>query len=308
MVQMMKFLSTCFFASDRARGIALILVTTVLFVIHDAISKHVARHYPIAEVLWVRYLVHVAFMLAMFGPRMGLSLMKARRPMLQIVRALFLIGSSFAFMNGLRYLPLGDSTAIYFLMPLLLTVFSVPLLGEKVEARNWLAIFLGFGGVLIIVRPGGGMLQAAALFPFLSACCFSFYQIITRKFRDSENPITTHFIAGLTGAVVTGLTWQPDWTVPSMRYALLMFGMGLLSVVGHYLLIEAFQRIGAADAAPFTYMQLVWAMLFGLLVFGEIPDTGSLLGSLIIVASGIYLARQPHFRHADSRCFRRGPP
>jgi drug/metabolite transporter (DMT)-like permease len=293
----MKFLPARFLASERKRGIALVLATTVLFVAYDCISKHVARHYPVTEVLWVRYLIHVAFMLAVFGPRMRLNLMKARRPVLQIVRALFLIGSSFAFMNGLRYLPLGDSTAIYFLMPLLLTALSVPLLGEKVETRNWLAVFLGFGGVLIIVRPSGGMLQAAALFPFLSACCFSFYQIITRKFRDSENPVTTHFIAGLTGAVVTGLTWQSSWTMPSASHALLMIGLGFVSVVGHYLLIEAFQRIGPADAAPFTYMQLVWAMLLGLLVFGEIPDTGSLLGSLIIVASGIYLARQPRLRH-----------
>ncbi|MDR2613708.1 MAG: DMT family transporter, partial [Candidatus Accumulibacter sp.] len=141
----MKFLPTRVFASERERGIAFVLITTVLFVIHDAISKYVTRHYPVTEVLWVRYLVHASFMLVMFGPRMRLNLVKARRPVLQIVRALFLVGSSFAFMNGLRYLPLGDSTAIYFLTPLLLTALSAPLLGEKVEARNWLAVFLGFG-------------------------------------------------------------------------------------------------------------------------------------------------------------------
>lgn len=288
----MKFPPTRFLASERDRGIAFVLATTVLFVIHDAISKHVARYYPVTEVLWVRYLVHAAFMLAVFAPRMRLDLVRARRPVLQIVRALLLVGSSFAFMNGLRYLPLGDSTAIHFLSPLLLTALSAPLLGEKVEARNWLAVFLGFGGVLIIVRPGGAMLQLAALFPFLSACCSSFYQIITRKFRGSENPVTTHFITGLTGAVVTGLTWQSSWTMPTLPHALLMIGQGFAAGVGHYLLIEVFQRMGPAVAAPFTYTQLVWAMLFGLLLFGEIPDTGSILGSLIIVASGIYLARR----------------
>ncbi|MDR2787172.1 MAG: DMT family transporter [Candidatus Accumulibacter sp.] len=287
----MKFPPARFLASERERGIALVLITTVLFVIHDGISKYVARHYPVTEVLWVRYLVHVTFMLAVFGPRMRLNLVRARRPVLQIVRALLLVCSSFVFMNGLRYLPLGDSTAIYFLTPLLVTAFSAPLLGEKVEARNWLAVFLGFGGVLIIVRPGGGMLQAAAIFPFLSACCSSFYQIITRKFRGSENPVTTHFITGLTGVVVTGLTWQSSWAMPVLPHALLMIAQGFAAGVGHYLLIEVFQRMGPAVAAPFTYTQLVWAMLFGLAVFGEIPDAGSILGSLIIVASGIYLAR-----------------
>ncbi|MDR3221142.1 MAG: DMT family transporter [Candidatus Accumulibacter sp.] len=286
-----KLLLDRLLASDRERGIALILVTMMLFAIHDAISKFMTRYYPVTELLWVRYLVHVLFMLAVFGPRMRLKLVKARRPVLQIVRALCLVGSSFAFMNGLRYLPLADSSAIYFVTPLLVTALSAPLLGEKVETRYWLAVFLGFGGVLVIVRPGGGMLQAAALFPFMSACCSSLYQIITRKFKGSEHPVTTHFITGLTGAVVVSLAWQSGWPTPTLPHALLLFCQGLTVGVGHYLLIEVFQRMPPAVAAPFTYTQLVWAMLFGLALFGEVPDTGSLLGSLIIVASGIYLAR-----------------
>jgi drug/metabolite transporter (DMT)-like permease len=263
----------------------------LLFVIHDAISKYLTRYYPVTELLWARYLVHVAFMLAVFGPRMRLDLVRTRRPVLQVVRALFLVGTAFLFMTGLRYLPLADTTAINFLTPLLVAALSVPLLGEKVEPRNWVAIAIGFCGVLIIVRPGGGLLQPAALFPFFSACCTSFYQIITRKFRGSENPVTTHFITGLTGAVVTGLAWQPSWTPPLLIHAILMICMGFVVGVGHYLLIEVFQRMGPAVAAPFTYTQLVWAMLSGLVFFGEIPDGGSLLGSLIIIASGIYLAR-----------------
>ncbi|MDR1935270.1 MAG: DMT family transporter [Candidatus Accumulibacter sp.] len=286
----MKFLLARVFASERRRGIALVLVSMLLFVIHDALSKYLTRHYPVSELLWARYLVHVAFMLAVFGPRMRLNLVRTRRPVLQVVRALFLLGTAFLFMTGLRYLPLADTTAINFLAPLLVAALSAPLLGEKVEPRNWLAIVIGFGGVLVIVRPGGGMLQPAALFPFFSACCTSLYQIITRKFRGSENPVTTHFITGLTGAVITGLTWQSSWTTPAPIHAVMMICMGLVVGIGHYLLIEVFQRMTPAVAAPFTYTQLVWAMAFGLLFFGEIPDTGSLLGSLIIVASGIYLA------------------
>ena len=287
----MKILFARLFASERDRSIALVLVTMLLFVIHDALSKYLTRHYPVTELLWVRYLVHAVFMLAVFGPRMRLDLIRTRRPVLQIVRALLLLGTAFLFMSGLRYLPLADTTAINFLTPLMVAALSVPLLGEKVEARNWVAIVLGFGGVLIIVRPGGGLLQPAALFPFFSACCTSFYQIITRKFRGSENPVTTHFITGLTGAVVTGLAWQANWTAPAPAHAFLMLCMGLVVSIGHYLLIEVFQRMGPAVAAPFTYTQLVWAMLFGLLFFGEVPDADSLLGSLVIVVSGIYLAR-----------------
>lgn len=287
----MKFSLRRALASERDRGIALVLVTMLLFVVHDTISKYMTRHYPVTEVLWIRYVVHVVFMLAVFGPRMKLGLVRTHRPALQVVRALFLIGSAFLFMNGLRFLPLADATAINFVTPLLVTAFSAPLLGEKVDARNWAAVVMGFGGMLVIVRPGGAMLQLAALFPFFSACCSGFFQIITRKFRGSENPVTTHFITGLTGMAVTGLAWNADWTMPTPEHAFFLLFLGIAVGIGHYLLIEALQRIGPAVAAPFSYTQFIWAMLFGLALFGDLPDFGTLLGSVIIVASGIYLAR-----------------
>jgi drug/metabolite transporter (DMT)-like permease len=264
----------------------------LLFATHDALSKYLTRHYPVTELLWVRYMVHAIFMLTVFGPRMRLNLVRTRRPVLQVLRALFLVASAFLFMRGLRSLPLGDATAINFIAPLLMTALSAPLLGEKVETRDWLAVFLGFGGVLIIVRPGGGMLQLAALFPFLSACCSSFYQILTRKFRSSENPITMHFFTGMTGVIVTSVAWQTGWIMPTPVHAFLMLCLGFTAGVGHYLLIEAFRRIGPAVAAPFTYTQLVCALLFGWAIYGEMPDAVSLFGILVIVGSGIYVAHR----------------
>ncbi|GHU03804.1 hypothetical protein FACS1894158_02920 [Betaproteobacteria bacterium] len=289
----MKFLPTCKFASERERGIALILATVSLFAIYDAISKYLTRFYPVAELLWVRYLAHVIFMLAVFGPRMRLNLVRTHRPVLQVLRAVLLIGSASLFMLGVRYIPLADATAINFVTPLLLTALSVPMLGEKVETRNWVAVILGFTGVLVIVRPGGGELfQLAALFPFLSACCTSFYQILTRKFRGAEKPLTMHFYTGMVGLIVTSLAWQSSWTINSFAHGFLLACHALSAGVGHYLLIEAFQRIGPAVAAPFTYAQLVFALLFGWAIYGEVPDTISLLGILVIVGSGMYVARR----------------
>jgi drug/metabolite transporter (DMT)-like permease len=264
----------------------------VLFSVYDAISKYLTRDYPVAELLWIRYLAHVIFMLAVFGPRMRLSLVKTHRPVLQVLRALLLVGSAYLFMCGVRYIPLGDATAINFVSPLLLTALSVPMLGEKVETRNWVAVILGFGGVLLIVRPGGGMLQLAALFPFFSACCSSFYQILTRKFRGSENPITMHFYTGLVGLAATSLAWQSSWTIQTFVHAFLLTCHALSAGIGHYLLIEAFRRIGPAVAAPFTYTQLVCALLFGWVIYGEIPDAISFFGILIIVGSGLYVAHR----------------
>lgn len=277
--------------TKRKQGMALVLTSMLLFAVYDALSKYLARHYPVPELLWVRYVTHAVLMLALFGPRMRTGLLKTSRPGLQIVRVLLLVAVTYLFMNGLRYIPLADATAINFLAPLLVTALSSPLLGEKIAPRNWMAVIVGFLGVLIIVRPGGAALSWAVLFPLCSAICYSFYQIMTRKFQGLEHPVTTHFITGLVGLLVSSLAWQSAWLLPSMKDAVLMMCLGITTGVGHYLLIEAFQRMSPAMAAPLTYTHLVWAVLFGTLAFGEIPDVGSLFGILIIAGSGIYIAR-----------------
>lgn len=278
-------------ATQRRQGIALVLLTMLLFAGYDALSKYLARHYPVPQLLWVRYLTHAGFMLVVFGPRMGWRLVRTGRPVLQILRALLLVAVTYLFMNGLRFMALADATAINFLAPLLVTALSAPLLGEKVPLQNWLAVMVGLVGVLIIVRPGGSALQPAAIFPLGSAICYSLYQILTRRIKGSEHPVTSHFITGLIGVAVTSLGWQASWTMPASYDLGLMVCLGLLTGVGHYLLIEAFQRMAPATAAPFTYTHLVWAVLLGSLVFGEAPSPGTLLGMLVIAGSGIYVAR-----------------
>ena len=277
-------------ASDRNQGIALILITMLLFAAHDVTSKYLARYYPVPELLWVRYITHVLFMSIVFGPRMRMGLVRTSHPFLQILRAMLLASVSFSFMYGLRYIPLAEATAITFLYPLLVTILSVPLLGEKVPRNNWFAVVIGFFGVLVIVRPGSAALHIAALCPFFTAVGNSLYQILTRQFKDSENPVTTHFITGLVGVFATSLAWQSGWPMPGWHHAILMVCLGLFAGIGHYLLIEAFRRVGPAITAPYSYTQLMWVTLFGYLVFGEAPSPVSFLGILIIAGSGLYLA------------------
>jgi drug/metabolite transporter (DMT)-like permease len=285
-------------ASDRERGIAFVLATMLLFASYDAVSKYLTRFYPVTELLWVRYVMHAGFMLAVFGPRMRLDLVRTHHPLLQIMRSVFLIASTFLFMSCLRFLPLADATAVHFVTPLLITALSIPMLGEKVETRNRIAVLVGFGGVLIIVRPGGGMLQLAAALPFLSACCSSLYQVLTRKYQRAENPITLHFYTGLVGVAATSIGWQPDWTVPTLAHSLLLVFHAFSVTFGHYLLILAYQRVWPAAVAPFTYTQLVWSLVFGWILYGEAPDAGSLFGIVVIVASGLYVARRPSGKKA----------
>lgn len=258
----------------------------VLFATYDALSKYLAARYQVTELLWIRYLTHTSLMLVVFGPKMRLRLVKTSQPIAQIVRALLLAAVTFLFMSGLTYIRLAEATAINFLAPLLVTALSAPLLKEHVSARSWLAVLLGFVGVLLIVRPSAEM-NIAMLFPLGSAMCYSLYQIMTRRFVEAEHPLTTHFILGFVGLVVTTFTWQSTWIIPALRDLPLVIGLGVTTGIGHFLLIKAFENISPAVAAPFTYTQLIWAALLGLLVFSEVPSTLSLLGILTIAASGL---------------------
>ena len=284
--------------STKKQGILLVLVTMLLFAAHDVTSKYLTRYYPVSELLWVRYLTHVLFMLTVFGPRMRMVLVQTSRPFLQILRAMLLVSISFSFMYGLRYIPVAEATAIVYLYPLLVTALSVPLLGERVPRNNWLVVALGFLGVLIIVRPGGAALHIAALCPFYTAIGNSLYLIITRIFKESESPVTTHFITGLVGVFATSFAWQANWIMPAWHHAILMVCLGLFAGFGHYLLIEAFRRVGPAVAAPYTYTQLMWVVLFSFLAFGQIPDAISFIGILIITGCGLYLALKQRQKHA----------
>ncbi len=283
-------------AVARKQGIAIVLITMLLFAAYDATSKYLAPRYPIPELLWVRYVTHAGLILIVFGRKMRMELIKTRRPFLQIFRALLLVMVSFLVMQGLRYIPLADTTAIIFLAPLLVAALSAPVLKEKVETAQWMAVICGFVGVLVIVRPGNGALNMAVLFPLSSAVCYSLYQVLTRKFSGAENPVTTHFYTGLVGLVVCSAAWESDWVVPAFAPACLMVSLGLFAGVGHYLLIKAFERMGPAVAAPFSYTQLGWAVLFGYVFFGETPDFLSILGILIIVGSGLYVVLRPTHR------------
>lgn len=279
--------------SPRQQGIGLVLVTMVMFAAYDAISKFLARGYPIPELLWIRYITHVTLIMVLFGRRMGSDLIRSSRPLLQVLRASMLLAVSFLVMHGLRHIPLAETTAIIFLTPLLVTALSAPVLKEYVDARQWGAVLAGFVGVLVIVRPGGSALNPAIIFPMLAAACYSLYQVLTRKFKGAEHPVTTHFYTGIVGFLVCSVLWQPDWVVPAWGPGCLMVCLGLLAGVGHYLLIQVFERIGPAVAAPFSYTQLAWAVFFGFLFFGEVPDFWSMLGIGIITVSGLYVALRP---------------
>ncbi|MBO3275399.1 DMT family transporter [Pseudomonas schmalbachii] len=277
-------------ASRPFLGILLLILATFLFSSHDAFSKYLSGFYPVLLVVWARYVVHTLLMAGIFLPRSGLRVLRTRKPLLQTVRALCLLGTSFFFVTGLQYIPLAEATAVNFLTPLLVTALSVPLLGERVSLGQWLAVSLGFVGVLIIVHPGGELFTPAILLPFGSALCFCFYQLLTRKVSEFDSATTSNFFAGLLNTVLVSVLVPFFWEWPTPMHALLMLALGTCGMCAHLLLTQAFRHSAPALLAPFSYCQIIFAGLLGFLVFGHMPEHSTLIGILVICLSGIAAA------------------
>ncbi|NNJ13967.1 DMT family transporter [Pseudomonas putida CSV86] len=278
-------------ADQPLRGIALICMAVLLFASHDALSKYLSGFYAIVMVVWARYVVHTLLMLVVFVPRTGLSaVVRTRRPLLQLARALCLIGTSLLFTTGLRYIPLAEATAVNFLAPLMVTALSVPLLGERVTRGQWMAVSAGFIGVLIVIRPGGALFTPAILLPLGSAFCFGCYQLLTRKLSATDSPTTSNFLTGIFNSLIMTALVPFFWTLPSFTHGLFMIGLGTCGMLGHMLLTSAFKHAAPAMLAPFSYGQILFAGMFGYLVFGHSPDIYGVVGIAIICLSGLAVA------------------
>ncbi|MCG8295152.1 MULTISPECIES: DMT family transporter [Pseudomonas] len=269
------------------RGIALVVVATFLFASHDGLSKFLGGVYPIIMVVWARYVVHTLLMAGIFLPKAGLAVLRTRRPLLQTLRALSLLSTSLLFTAGLQYLPLAEATSVNFLAPVLVTALSVPLLKERVTLGQWVAVVMGFIGVLVVVHPGGALFTPAILFPFGSALGFCFYQLLTRKLAAHDSPTTSNFYAGLCNTLIMTALVPFFWQVPAWPHVLLMLALGGCGMTAHLLLTQAFRHAAPALLAPFSYCQIVFAGLLGAVVFGQVPDGMSLVGISVICLSGL---------------------
>jgi drug/metabolite transporter (DMT)-like permease len=269
------------------RGILLIMLAVFLFSAMDTLAKFMLRSYPLPPLIWARYAVHFGFMIALFAPRMGLRLVHTQRPLLQLLRGLALVASTGFFYLALTYLPLAEAAAISFVAPVLVASLSGPMLGERVTRRQWIAVMMGFLGVLVIIRPGGGLLNFAVVFPLMSAFVFALYQILTRKLAGREDPFTSLFYTALVGTVVTTAGLPFAWQTPTLLQVAIMIAMGCLGGLGHYLMIHAVERASPSALAPFIYTQLIWSTLLAFLAFREFPDPTSLLGMVVIASAGL---------------------
>ena len=274
-------------ASQPLRGILLVVLATFLFASHDALSKYLAGFYPILWVVWARYLVHTLLMMAIFLPQSGLRVLRTSRPGLQALRALCLLGTSLLFTTALQYIPLAEATAVNFLAPLLVTALSLPLLGEKVTRGQWVAVLVSFVGVTVIIHPGGALFTPAVLLPFGSALCFCFYQLLTRKLSGIDSPTTSNFFTGVLNTLVMSAVVPMFWQIPSLVHGLMAVALGTCGMTAHLFLTQAFRHAPPAMLAPFSYCQIVFAGILGLVLFGHSPDMAGLVGIALICLSGL---------------------
>lgn len=278
------------------KGIVLIVLATFLFASHDALSKYLSGFFPVIMVVWARYLIHTLLMAGIFLPQSGLRVLRSKRPLLQLMRALCLLSTSLLFTSALLFIPLAEATAVNFLAPVLVTALSVPLLGEQVTRGQWLAVICGFVGVLIIVHPGGELFTPAVLLPFCSALFFCFYQLLTRKLAEHDSPTTSNFFAGLCNTLVMTALVPFFWQTPGFLHGFLMLALGACGMSAHLFLTQAFRHAAPALLAPFGYCQIVFAGLLGWLLFGHAPSLITQVGIAVICLSGLAAAWQQRRR------------
>jgi drug/metabolite transporter (DMT)-like permease len=275
---------------NRLKGIGLICITFALFGALDSTAKYLSHYMDPLQVTWARYVSGFALAVVLSNPVSRPGLMKTSRLWLQIVRSVFLLGSTVFNFIALKYLQLDQTTSIGFATPFLVALLSGPMLGEWVGWRRWAAISVGFCGVLLVARPGFGGIHPAALFSVAAVICYGFYFVTTRVLSRYDSSETTLFYSNILGAVVMTPVVFFVWSMPQGWAVIgLMVMVGALGTLGHYLLIIAHRWAPPSVLAPFMYTQLLWVIIIGYVVFGDVPASWTLAGAAIVIVSGLYL-------------------
>ena len=275
-------------SATTTAGIVLFLTAGLLFTSLDTIAKYLTREYSIFQVAWARYTFAVVAMMALVPPAYRRRPLASAWPALQLLRSTLLAGVTLMFFLAVSHLPLADVTAVSFATPLIVTALGALVLGETVGVRRWTAVFIGFCGVLIIVRPTGTV-HWAVFVTLAMAAGNAVFQILTRVASRYDSPHTSASYTAIVGAIVLTATAPFVWKTPDLLGWVLHVLIGLAGGVGHYALASAYNQAPASTLAPFTYLQLVWITIAGLVVFGDFPDGWTILGAAIVVASGIYV-------------------
>ena len=277
-------------AGARLRGIGLLCASLIAFTILDTAAKYAMQFVPAIEVVWGRFLFHGLFAALMLRPWRSVGPYRHIRLGAQVLRAVFLFLSTIFNFLALETLRLDQTTTIAFAAAFVVAGLAGPLLGEWIGPRRWAAIAVGFAGVVVVIRPGTEAFQPAMIYSLGSVLSNSFYILLTRRLSATDSVQSLLLVIGIVPTLMLAPVALPvfEWP-PTILVAAAMVATGACGAFGHLLFINAYRLTPAPVLAPFAYSQLIWMIAAGYFSFGEVPDIVTLAGSLIIVASGLYI-------------------
>jgi len=295
--------------SGNLMGALCAIVAVMCFSVNDVGIKFLSGDYALHQVVLIRSVIGMAVLMAVIMPlNGGLGVMRTRRLGIHLIRGFCVVLANMCFFLGLAALPLADAVAIFFISPLVITIFSVVFLGEHVGPRRWTAIALGFAGVMVIVKPGTSAFQLASLLPIVAAVLYATLHTLTRKIGGTESAATMAFYIQATflatsaaiglalghgqfaGSAHPSLAFLTRaWATPGVQDYAALGMIGVTSVAGGYFISQAYRLSEAAFVAPFEYVAMPMAVIWGLAMFGEWPAAGAWVGIAMIVGSGLFL-------------------
>ena len=277
-------------SNNTRLGVLLMIATTFVFAVQDGISRHLASEYNVLMVVMVRYWFFAAFVPAIAYRKAGGIRAAARteQPLLQILRGLILATEICVMIYAFTLLGLIESHAVFTSYPLLVAALSGPILGEVVGWRRWTAIFIGFVGVLIILKPGFGVFSPAAIVPLAAALLFALYGLLTRFASRKDTAATSFFWTGVSGSVMMTVIGASYWEPMISSDWIWMGTLCITGALGHWLLIKTYEAAEASAVQPFAYLQLVFVSFIGVLVFGESIELNVAIGAAVVVCAGLF--------------------
>ena len=296
----MKASSTVTTAQRPGLGILLMMLAMLCFAAMDAVSKHLAGLLSIPQIMWVRYILFTLLAVAVLKPARVRNVLRSGQPVLQAARGALLVVENSVFVLAFTYMPLADMHAIAAASPLIVVALSVPILGERVGLRRWLAVVAGFIGVLVIIRPGFQAFGLPMLLGVAGAFLWGLYQVLVRLCARTDSSETTWLWSALVGLLLTSIAGPATWVWPDrLGWALLVL-VAILGSGAHLALIRALTVAEAGSLQPYSYTMLLWAAIFGAVVFGDIPDAWTWVGAAIVMTSGLYAWHRERFRVAEA--------
>jgi len=280
--------------TQRARlaAIAVMCLASLCFIAMHGFIKTVRGDVPIGMIIWSQYTIQAVLLTTLLAPRLS-RVIDTRMIGLQVLRALALMAAVSGMFVAVGLMPLADAITIGFVAPLMIAAAASWFLRERVTRSQWLAILIGFAGVLIVIRPGTSIFDAASLVPLGAAVCVALYQTLTRPISQVVTPTSMLYAATLVGLAVSSLALPLTWETPSLAQTGFLTIAACFGAAAHFLLIRAYHAAPASLVAPFAYSEIVWASAIGFAAFGDVPDGATLIGGAILIASGLYLLRKP---------------